>query len=96
MSPEELRGEKPDEGWVLWALGVVVYEMLAGVHPFAGSTSSEVRNAIIDGRMAPLSAHLPEAPASLRQFFENALASDRSQRPSSALQLLAQFKLITT
>jgi hypothetical protein len=91
MSPEELRGENPTEGWDLWALTVVAYEMLAGVHPFNGSTSSETRNAIIDGRMAPIDSQLPEAPASLRQFFEKALASDRRLRPPSASQFLSDF-----
>jgi len=92
MSPEELQGEQPSESWDLWALAVVAYEMLAGVHPFAGYTASEVRLAILDSRMAPLQAHLPEAPASWQQFFEKALALVPASRPTSALQLLSEFQ----
>jgi eukaryotic-like serine/threonine-protein kinase len=92
MSPEELKGESPAESWDLWALAVVAYEMLTGVHPFAGSTSAEVRNAILDGKMTPLRTHLPEAPASWEHFFDKALAYDVNSRPQSALQLLSGFK----
>ncbi|MBN2320935.1 MAG: protein kinase [Acidobacteria bacterium] len=92
MSPEELHGDKPDEGWDIWALAVIAYEMLVGLHPFAGATSAEVRNAILDGRMTPLSEHLPEAPAGWQYFFEKTLAPDRGLRPQSAYQLLSDFK----
>ena len=92
MSPEELRGEKPAESWDLWALAVVAYEMLAGTHPFTGSTLSEVRVAILDGRMTPLRTHWPDAPGNLQHFFDMALAVDSALRPKSALQLLSEFK----
>ncbi|MBN1567200.1 MAG: protein kinase [Acidobacteria bacterium] len=92
MSPEELRGEPPSESWDLWALAVVAYEMLAGAHPFAGSTSLEIRYAILDNRLAPLQKHLPEAPAAWQQFFDNALAFNPASRPQSAFQLLHGFE----
>jgi len=95
MSPEELQGERPDESWDLWALAVVAYEMLTGVHPFAGATSAEVRNAILDGRMTPLAAHLPDVPVNWQIFFDKALSQDPAARPQSADQLLSDFNQIT-
>ncbi len=92
MSPEELQGERPDISWDLWALAVIAYEMLAGMHPFPGSSSAEVRNAILDGRMTALSEHLPDAPADWQNFFDTALAFDPALRPKSANQLLKDFK----
>ncbi len=92
MSPEELQGERPAESWDLWAVAVVAYEMLAGGHPFAGSTLTEVRNAILDGRMAPVQKHMAEAPPAWQQFFDRALAFCPAARPQSALQLLSEFK----
>jgi len=56
--------------------------MLAGIHPFTGATVSEVRMAILDGRVTPLQAHLPDAPPTLRQFFDKELACDPSSRPN--------------
>ncbi|MBN1570124.1 MAG: serine/threonine protein kinase [Acidobacteria bacterium] len=92
MSPEELRGEKPAEIWDLWALAVVAYEMLTGAYPFAGRTSAEVRNAILDGKWRPFHTHLVEASSGWQHFFERALALDTALRPQSALQLLYDFK----
>jgi len=37
MSPERIRGGVPEESWDLWALAVVSFEMLSGVHPFGES-----------------------------------------------------------
>ncbi|MBN1567844.1 MAG: protein kinase [Acidobacteria bacterium] len=94
MSPEELRGEPPAESWDLWALAVVAYEMLTAKHPFTGSTSPEIRNAILDGRIMPLHAHFPAAPEGWQQFFDKALALDPASRPQSAFQLLSEFRKI--
>jgi serine/threonine protein kinase len=78
--------------WDLWALAVVAYEMLGGAHPFTGSTASEIRNAILDGRVTPLRTHLPEAPPGWQSFFNRALATDAVFRPESALQLFSSFQ----
>ena len=92
MSPEQFRGEKPAESWDLWALAVVSYEMLAGTHPFAASTPLDIRAAVLAGRVTPLRAHLPEAPAGWQHFFAQALATRVELRPASALQFFSEFK----
>jgi len=92
MSPEDLKGDRPAESWDLRALAVVAYEMLAGMHPFTGSTLSEVRIAILDGRITPLQTHWPDAPKNLQHFFDKALAFNPTSRPKSALQLLSDFR----
>jgi tRNA A-37 threonylcarbamoyl transferase component Bud32 len=92
MSPEQLRGEDPAKSWDLWALAVVAYEMLAGAYPFPGTTSLDVQNAVVAGRMIPLRTHLPEAPQSWQDFFDQALAASVESRPDSALRLYQEFK----
>jgi serine/threonine protein kinase len=92
MSPEELRGGKPAESRDGGAIAVVAYEMLTGIHPFDGSSSLDISNRILAGQVTPLQTHLPEAPPSWQRFFDWALDDNVESRPSSALQLYAEFK----
>lgn len=92
MCPEQLRGEAVDPVWDLWALGVIAYEMLAGAHPFAGTTVASLHAAVLSGRFKPLAEALPGAPAALDGFFHAALSSDRAQRPATADTFLSAFE----
>ena len=47
MAPEQARGEMPDPRSDLFALGVMMYEMLAGQHPFRGASVFETLHAIL-------------------------------------------------
>jgi serine/threonine-protein kinase len=62
MLPEQLRGGSVHPVWDIWALSVVAYEMLTGAYPFAGATVDETHQAIMSGRFAAVSTHLPDAP----------------------------------
>jgi hypothetical protein len=66
--------------------------MLSGVHPFAGSTKSEIRLAILNGRLTLPHEPLPGVPARGHQFFNKALAFNPEFRPKTALQFLSDFK----
>jgi serine/threonine-protein kinase len=92
MSPEELRGGKPAASWDVWALAVVAYEMLTGIHPFDGSTSLDISNRILAGQVTPLRTHFPEAPASWQRFFDRALADNVESRQESSPQFFSEFK----
>ena len=92
MSPEQLRGGKVSTRWDLWALTVVVYEALAGAHPFAGTTAAEFSSAILAGEFAPVTSHVADAPPSWQEFFARALSPDASARPVSAQELSAQLQ----
>ncbi|HVP41791.1 MAG TPA: protein kinase [Terriglobales bacterium] len=88
MCPEQLKGELVEPSWDLWALAVISYEMLSGVHPFAASTIAAVHSAVLEGRYRPLAETLPDAPSSLPGFFAAAFATDRARRPATAGDLL--------
>jgi hypothetical protein len=93
MSPEQLRGEPANERWDLWALALVAYEMLAGVHPLDASGRLEWGREALVPRVIPLREHIPEAPASWDAFFARALAADLGARPTSAAELFAEFEV---
>jgi serine/threonine protein kinase len=82
VSPEQLRGEELDGRSDLFAVGVVLHELLVGRRPFGDSTGAGALHAIAEGRRAPLLA--PDAPAGLVAVVEQLLAHHRADRPPSA------------
>jgi non-specific serine/threonine protein kinase len=92
MSPEQLRGEAVDARSDLFSLGVVLYEMIAGSAPFAGSTVADLMVSILDKVPLPLASHVAEVPAALDHLVSRCLAKQRQQRYASAKELLSDMK----
>jgi eukaryotic-like serine/threonine-protein kinase len=80
MAPEQVKGLSLDARTDIWALGVVMYEMLTGKHPFEGDGQASMVYAIISGEPAPLSALRPDTPPELQRIIETALAKDPDRR----------------
>jgi len=59
MAPETLRGRRADRRSDVWALGVLMYEMVAGRRPFAGATRYELAAAILGEDPPPLPGRVP-------------------------------------
>ena len=89
MSPDQLSGEPASAAWDVWALAVITYEMLAGMHPFPATSVGQMHHSIISGRFTPLSTHLPDAPAGWQQFFDRALSPKTAGRPQSAKEFVS-------
>ncbi|MEM7437071.1 MAG: protein kinase [Myxococcota bacterium] len=94
MSPEQLRAEPLDGRADLFALGVVLFESLAGQRPYEGAHDPGTIMKILSGEHPSLKTLAPDAPDGLCEVVESMIAADRNDRPDDAaalIELLADF-----
>src|SRR5688500_2986648 len=81
MAPEQLRGSPVDGRTDIFALGAVLYQMLAGRRPFEGETTSSVITAILHADAPPLASLPPRpVPPPLEHLIRTCLAKDPDDR----------------
>ena len=84
LSPEQVTGEPSDHRADIYALGVMLYEMLAGQPPFIGATPTAVLMKRLAGPPEPLSTLRPDVPPMLEDLVNACLATDPNERLSDA------------
>jgi len=90
MAPEQLRGQPADARSDIWALGVVLYELVAGERPFRGNTAFELSSAILN---QPVPTVPPSVPAPLTSVVERCLAKEPGERYQRADDVRAALEV---
>jgi serine/threonine protein kinase len=92
MSPEQAGGEPVDRRSDLWSLGVVLYEMLAGVTPFRGESGRSVLAAILRAQPAAPSGLRSDVPPEVDAFVLWLLSKEPEDRPENAAEVLTEVQ----
>jgi serine/threonine protein kinase len=92
MSPEQARNIDVDHRADIWALGLVLYEMLTDRLPFYGDQEVTLLYSILKEEPEPLRKYLPQAPAQLEQIIKHALEKPLDKRYQTVNDLLADLR----
>lgn len=93
MAPEQARGADLDHRADLFALGVLIYEMLAGHAPFLGASAADIVGAILFREPKPL-VPSPTIPVELDRIVRTALRKERERRYQTCALLLQDLRLL--
>jgi len=80
MAPEQVEGREADARSDIWALGVVMYEMITGTRPFQGASAASLIGAILKESPVAIGARQPLTPAALDDLAEHCLSKDADER----------------
>jgi eukaryotic-like serine/threonine-protein kinase len=86
MCPEQVQGRSVDSRADIFALGVVLYEMLTGTHPFARADSATIISALLTVEPPSL------GPTHLNHIVQRCLAKDPAERWQTARDLMLELE----
>ncbi|MCA8923860.1 MAG: protein kinase [Planctomycetes bacterium] len=92
MAPEQLLGERADVRADVYALGVILYELLCGKRPFEAPTTVELATMVLDGRPTPPRTLNPAIDPELEAIVLRALAKERDDRYRSGADFEAALR----
>jgi eukaryotic-like serine/threonine-protein kinase len=92
MSPEVLRGQQADARCDLWALGVLLYELIAYQRPFSGENHAALLINILQSEPPPIRQFFPECPAALERVVSRSLRKNENERYPSMEALLKDLE----
>ncbi|HUS32592.1 MAG TPA: protein kinase [Kofleriaceae bacterium] len=96
MPPEQARGEAVDQRADVYALGALLYKLLAGVPPYTGEHSRDVLELVKAGPPRPVHEVVPDAPPELVAIVNQAMQRDPDDRYITASALAQDLKRFET
>ncbi|HET6863106.1 MAG TPA: serine/threonine-protein kinase [Pyrinomonadaceae bacterium] len=94
MSPEQAQAHVVDERTDLWSVGVMIYEMVAGVMPFKGATSAHTVVQILEKEPSPLTQLDATLPAELQRIVSKAMSKSFDERYQTAKDMMIDLRLL--
>jgi len=91
MSPEQIRGQEVDTRSDIFSFGVVLFEMLAGVNPFAKGSLMDTATAILTETVPPLTRYTDDLPVLLQHTVKKMLAKEPNERYQSVHEVGTQI-----
>ncbi|EYF02128.1 serine/threonine-protein kinase [Chondromyces apiculatus] len=96
MAPEQLRGDPIDRRTDIFALGIILYQVLTGKHPFQGDTDFEIMRRITSGGPpTPPRSIVPTMSPDIEAVVLRALAPAPDDRFSTMLEVLRALERVT-
>ena len=96
MSPEQVRGQQADARCDIWAMGVVLYELITYQRPFTGENHAALLLSILQKEPPPIRQFVPECPVALERIISKSLRKDEKERYPSMEALLKDFEKLVT
>ena len=93
MSPEQVQEDSISIQTDLFSLGIVMYELLTGKHPFIADSFSRLIHKIINEQQPPMSSHRSDLPEILERIIYHALQKSPSKRYKMGLNMAADLSL---
>ncbi|MGH1344289.1 MAG: serine/threonine protein kinase [Nannocystales bacterium] len=92
MSPEQARGEPVDRRSDIYAMGVILWELLAGARFYRGETESEILAQVSLGRRQDIADYRDDLPPGVVAVLDKALAESRTDRYETADDMLKDLR----
>lgn len=94
MAPEQLRGKPADRRNDVFSVGIVLYLLATGCHPFSGADEAERLGNLLKCRPASPSAHVPDIDPQLERTILKALAEDPDHRHQTTKELGRELRTL--